>query len=413
MSGPVTLTDEFVYRIAPDGKSIKAAQDLVQRGAFSSPRISSAGTRLQARCQGSAARPYAVEADLSDPRHPRTGCNCASPKHPCKHALGLLLLAARSPESFAGAAPGQAKVGLLGTSARQESAPRERAPADLRQALLQAVIAQPEQEAPRLVYADWLEEQGTPEDADRAEFIRLQIELAHATAETARTKQLLGREKELWDAHKEEWLSHLPPHLRKREPRFHRGFLEELSLPPSSWAKHGARLFGQNPVFRVRLPGTADRHVVGDLVVIPDLARIRELSLAGCAVREPNSTLKILFDTPFLSGLVRLDLSGCGVSTRELGVLLESPLLGRLAELDLSHNKVGPGGGQALAASPQVSGLRQLSLAGNPLGDAGGKALAGSAHLDAIERLDLSGVELGEKVKGSLRERFGERVVLG
>jgi hypothetical protein len=164
--------------------------------------------------------------------------------------------------------------------------------------------------------------------------------------------------------------------------------------------------------FVYRLPGPVDRHVVGALVVIPDLARIRELSLAGCEVREPNSTLKILFDTPFLSGLVRLDLSGCGVSTRELGVLLESPLLGRLAELNLAWNKVGPGGAQALAASPRVSGLRQLSLAGNPIGDVGGKALAGSAHLAAIERFDLSGVELSEKVKGLLRERFGERVVV-
>src|SRR5438552_2043193 len=119
MSDTVPLTDEFVYRIAPDGKSVKAAQGLVQQGAFRSPRISSDGTRLQALCQGSAARPYAVEADLSDPKHPQTGCNCVSPKHPCKHALGLLLLAARSPESFEGATPGQAKVELRGTSTRQ------------------------------------------------------------------------------------------------------------------------------------------------------------------------------------------------------------------------------------------------------------------------------------------------------
>ena len=43
--------------------------------------------------------------------------------------------------------------------------------------LLRAVLAQPEDEAVRLVYADWLEEQGDP----RAEFIRLQIALAHSS----------------------------------------------------------------------------------------------------------------------------------------------------------------------------------------------------------------------------------------
>jgi hypothetical protein len=222
---------------------------------------------------------------------------------------------------------------------------------------------------------------------------------------------LRQREEELWDASKERWLNHLPPHLRRQEPRFHRGFLEELSLPPASWAKHGAKLFGQNPLFRVRLYGRVDRNVIGDLVVIPDLVRIREVVLAGCDIREPNSTLKVLFDTPFLSGVVRLDLSDSGISTRELGVLLESPVLGRLTGLDLARNRIGPGGVQALAGSPQASSLRRLVLTGNPIGDAGGKALAGSPHLKAIETLILLGVELDEKVEAALRERFGERVV--
>ena len=41
--------------------------------------------------------------------------------------------------------------------------------------LLQGIVANPEDDAPRLVYADWLDERG---DADRAAFIRLQIEVA-------------------------------------------------------------------------------------------------------------------------------------------------------------------------------------------------------------------------------------------
>ncbi|HVK16992.1 MAG TPA: TIGR02996 domain-containing protein [Fimbriiglobus sp.] len=42
-------------------------------------------------------------------------------------------------------------------------------------ALIQAIIAAPDDDLPRLVYADWLEEHGRPE---RAEFIRVQCELA-------------------------------------------------------------------------------------------------------------------------------------------------------------------------------------------------------------------------------------------
>ncbi len=44
-----------------------------------------------------------------------------------------------------------------------------------RAALLRSILAAPDDDAPRLVYADWLDENGEPE---RAEFIRVQCELA-------------------------------------------------------------------------------------------------------------------------------------------------------------------------------------------------------------------------------------------
>ena len=44
-------------------------------------------------------------------------------------------------------------------------------------AFLQTISAAPDDDLPRLVFADWLEERG---DAERAEFIRLQCELASA-----------------------------------------------------------------------------------------------------------------------------------------------------------------------------------------------------------------------------------------
>jgi uncharacterized protein (TIGR02996 family) len=43
------------------------------------------------------------------------------------------------------------------------------------EAFLRAIGAAPEDDAPRLVYADWLDDRG---DAARAEFIRVQCELA-------------------------------------------------------------------------------------------------------------------------------------------------------------------------------------------------------------------------------------------
>jgi uncharacterized protein (TIGR02996 family) len=41
-------------------------------------------------------------------------------------------------------------------------------------ALLAAIVAYPDEDTPRLIYADWLDENGEPA---RAEFIRLQVDL--------------------------------------------------------------------------------------------------------------------------------------------------------------------------------------------------------------------------------------------
>jgi uncharacterized protein (TIGR02996 family) len=45
--------------------------------------------------------------------------------------------------------------------------------------LLQEICTNPDDVAPRLVYADWLEERGDPPSLVRAEFIRVQVELGN------------------------------------------------------------------------------------------------------------------------------------------------------------------------------------------------------------------------------------------
>src|SRR4051812_765308 len=45
----------------------------------------------------------------------------------------------------------------------------------MHQAFLQAILEAPDEDGPRLVYADWLEDNGDP---DKAEFIRAQCEIA-------------------------------------------------------------------------------------------------------------------------------------------------------------------------------------------------------------------------------------------
>ena len=70
-------------------------------------------------------------------------------------------------------------------------------------ALLAAIRHAPDDDAPRLVYADWLEEHGQPE---RAEFIRVQVESANLPWDDQRWNPLSEKAKKLLEARGEEWI---------------------------------------------------------------------------------------------------------------------------------------------------------------------------------------------------------------
>jgi uncharacterized protein (TIGR02996 family) len=57
------------------------------------------------------------------------------------------------------------------------------------EALIRSILAAPADDAPRLVYADWLDEQGRGEDA---EFVPLQVELARLWLDGAFQVEALG-----------------------------------------------------------------------------------------------------------------------------------------------------------------------------------------------------------------------------
>ncbi len=44
-------------------------------------------------------------------------------------------------------------------------------------ALLAAILANPEDDAPQLIFADWLDERGSAWDNERAEFLRIRLEI--------------------------------------------------------------------------------------------------------------------------------------------------------------------------------------------------------------------------------------------
>jgi uncharacterized protein (TIGR02996 family) len=157
-------------------------------------------------------------------------------------------------------------------------------------AFLADILAAPLDDAPRLIYADWLEDTGRE---NRAEFVRVQCELAQTPAvlragtplsgrdggflgllehdtPNPRHADLRGRERELVRANGLAWVKGLPGARHwSVEGRgdcfdarcaFRRGFVESVTLPADAFLEHAAALFAAVPLLEVTLADRSPLH---------------------------------------------------------------------------------------------------------------------------------------------------------
>jgi hypothetical protein len=96
----LSLTAEQMVALAPDAGALGAGRSLASERRWSG--LGQNGHALWGLCQGSGSKPYQTQADLNGPAF---RCSCPSRKFPCKHALGLLLLAAASPAAVPASQP--------------------------------------------------------------------------------------------------------------------------------------------------------------------------------------------------------------------------------------------------------------------------------------------------------------------
>jgi uncharacterized protein (TIGR02996 family) len=289
---------------------------------------------------------------------------------------------------------------------------------------IRQILASPDEDAPRLAYADWLEQQG---EHDRAEFIRCQVEAARLLPRDPQLEQLTARAATLLQAHQTEWET-LPPEIAEsaRVGSFERGFPAwarcSITDFPSDIAPHLPHLWRVAPITQLELydlnAATWDVDFVESwirvenyeaLANLPELVHIRSLSVAECAIRAKH--LKPLLASPHLSNLRELHLSLNRLGDAGARLVAESPRALGLTHLDLSESGVGNQGAEALAQSPRLANLKTLLLRVNRLGEEGGRAIARSPHLANLEQLDLGGNRLGA-AEEELRERFGDRLTV-
>ena len=87
----IALTDQQIVEFAPDGRSLMAARKVARPDKWSA--LGTLRNRwLGGMCQGSDM--YKVYVDVEDME---SRCTCPSQKHPCKHAIALLIMAQSHP----------------------------------------------------------------------------------------------------------------------------------------------------------------------------------------------------------------------------------------------------------------------------------------------------------------------------
>jgi uncharacterized protein (TIGR02996 family) len=296
------------------------------------------------------------------------------------------------------------------------------------------ICARPDDDTPRLVYADWLEDNGQPE---RAELIRVQCELAREPEEPARYRELLTRQHELLSTHASTWLGPLAE-WRRRSTRpffdrwkFRRGMLWGACRTAQFLVKQTqamvAEWFPRAGLVELSLQGKAKR--ISDLPACPLLARLHSLEICEASV-QPEA-IRALVTSPNLTGLSALSLSDCRASaaaTRALAqavglrrlrslrlqdirdggaldacrVLTESGVLGRLTVLALPSNRLGAQDVQPLFDSPDAAGLTELDLSDNRLDWEGAMALARCPHLRRLRTLDIRNNGIGPEGASAL-----------
>ncbi len=163
---------------------------------------------------------------------------------------------------------------------------------------LKAICENPDDDTVRLVYADWLEENGDPE---RAEFIRCQVVSAgntHPKNPAFRRSEILRK------ANATRWRAELPRLPGVDWGAFQRGFVSIATLK-GNW--HGHEAFAQivqvAPVREIVL-AHCKPHAIYELVRSPHLVQIRRLesragyandeSIEALAACSAASTLEIL-----------------------------------------------------------------------------------------------------------------------
>lgn len=373
---------------------------------------------------------YAIRVNQLDPSKNRSECTHWSDAYGDLDEITVVVVACTMTEQHVRHALNQAHWFIANIrSALAEERARERR---LKQArpvenenLRQLVVGQPEDDSPRLEYANWYQANG---DTARAAFVRAQIERSHMPADDDRQSELQASELRSLSEHGVRWLD--LPEKSVIRGEYRRGFFEVLGTSASRWLEHRSDFLRRFPIRILRLNHITEKSTA------ETVAHLRQLNapeiIIGPELNNPfpkvraDEFLPTLAQMPELATLQGFEFGwlddGYGGVGNEIGdellsTFLQTPALRHLEVLGLVSTQVGDQSLEVLSDGSWKR-LRRLDLSINDtycktenklvssFSAAGFLRFANSATGQCLEELGFGWAELPECSADDLATAF-------
>jgi uncharacterized protein (TIGR02996 family) len=301
-----------------------------------------------------------------------------------------------------------------------------------RDALMAAVVAEPDADAPRLVYADWLEENPrNVADTARAQFIRLEIEAETMPNDSLEKSELKRQAAVLFNKHYQSWNADTPRWNEWYDSSlvYRRGFPYELRTVFRKLAYGDHELFERLPIQSLSLGSRSGHvHYRGQQVMTTITTRLRgehqalrtfwtpQLSAVHQKSPLDLSRIQVLKIEPNLNLDSHHGSQGIDNGEAVFRMITEHPTLRNLQSLSWASHGLADVCmlplERALTTAVFANGLQQLDLSDNNITDAGASILLSVRSLDRLQELILTGNPISPRTVQLLRNRLGNRLVM-
>ncbi len=284
-------------------------------------------------------------------------------------------------------------------------------------ALLEAIHTDPDEDAPRLVYADWLEESGTVPNQTRAEFIRCHIRLAQLDELDPAYDSLDARCRELVRSHGDTWTK-VEEGAKQRFFGYDeggRGFEKYGMLSDTD-------LENAESLPELKHCVLSELHLYNlmpdsPLIAWPRLRNVRKLSFYCECYERDMPTLRRLLASPGLAQLEELDLENSDLNDEDVEWIVRHPNFVRLKTLALgstrSRGYYGDRSISAIVGTNTLRNLEGLRLRGMTLSSSVLRSVARAPFYPRLRALRFDDLRCDETLIGPIVEELLEDARLG